>query len=294
MNSTRENSNLNNPCRLCPNGCAVNRKTTAGVCGVEQLKIAKYYLHKFEEPEISGTNGSGTIFFCGCSLRCAFCQNYELSRNLRGKAISVKELAEIFLELETAGAHNVNLVNPTHFSDKIAEALALYKPKIPVVYNTHGYENVEILKEMDGLIDIYLPDLKFFSPTVSKRYTGKENYFEVAIKAIEFMVQKPFVKGEDGLLKSGTIVRHLVLPQNTADSKKILDRWSEYKDMAYINIMSQYTPFGKIENFPELKRKLTKREYDSVIDYALSLNVEKMYYQDMKSSNSDYIPEWDF
>ncbi len=294
MNSIRENSNLNNPCRLCPNACAVNRKTDAGICGVRQIKIAKYYLHKFEEPEISGTNGSGTIFFCGCSLKCVFCQNYELSRNLRGKAINVKDLAEIFLELEAAGAHNINLVNPTHYSDKIAEALAVYKPKIPVVYNTHGYENIEILKDMDGLIDIYLPDLKFFSPAVSKRYTGKENYFEVAIKAIEFMVQKPFVKSEDGLLKSGTIVRHLVLPQNTADSKKILDRWVEYKDTAYINIMSQYTPFGKIENFPELKRKLTKREYDSVIDYALSLNIDKMYYQDMKSSNSDYIPEWDF
>ena len=282
-------------CTLCPNGCKIDKKITSGFCGTDDtIKIAKYYLHKFEEPVISGQNGSGTIFFCGCSLKCVFCQNYELSRNLRGKQISVLELVNIFKELEDMGAHNINLVNPTHYSNKIVEALTIYKPKIPILYNTHGYENIEILQEMDKFIDIYLPDIKFFSPVISKRYCGKENYFEVASKAISFMAKKPFIMGENNLLKSGTIVRHLVLPQNTSDSKKILDWFTSIKDQVYINVMSQYTPFGNIENYKELQRKLTQREYNAVIDYAISLGIENMYYQKMESSNTCYIPKWDY
>ena len=282
-------------CTLCPNGCKIDKKITSGFCGTDDtIKIAKYYLHKFEEPVISGQNGSGTIFFCGCSLKCVFCQNYELSRNLRGKQISVLELVNIFKELEDMGAHNINLVNPTHYSNKIVEALTIYKPKIPILYNTHGYENIEILQEMDKFIDIYLPDIKFFSPVISKRYCGKENYFEVASKAISFMAKKPFIMGENNLLKSGTIVRHLVLPQSTSDSKKILDWFTSIKDQVYINVMSQYTPFGNIENYKELQRKLTQREYNAVIDYAISLGIENMYYQKMESSNTCYIPKWDY
>ena len=282
-------------CTLCPNGCKIDKKITSGFCGTDDtIKIAKYYLHKFEEPVISGQNGSGTIFFCGCSLKCVFCQNYELSRNLRGKQISVLELVNIFKELEDMGAHNINLVNPTHYSNKIVEALTIYKPKIPILYNTHGYENIEILQEIDKFIDIYLPDIKFFSPVISKRYCGKENYFEVASKAISFMAKKPFIMGENNLLKSGTIVRHLVLPQNTSDSKKILDWFTSIKDQVYINVMSQYTPFGNIENYKELQRKLTQREYNAVIDYAISLGIENMYYQKMESSNTCYIPKWDY
>ncbi len=282
-------------CNLCPNKCGVNRSIKKGICGAsDKIRIAKFYLHKFEEPEISGTNGSGTIFFCGCSLKCVFCQNYELSRNQRGKDITVQELADIFKELENQNAHNINLINPTHYSDKIVQALKIYRPKIPIVYNTHGYEDIEILKEIDNYIDVYLPDIKYFSDKVSMRYTGKADYFEKASKAIEFMANKKIVFGEDGLLKSGTIVRHLVLPQNTADSKKILDWFTIIKDKAYINVMSQYTPFGEIEKFPELQRKLTKREYDSVIDYALSLNIEKMYYQKFQSQSESYIPKWDY
>lgn len=249
----------------------------------------------FEEPMISGKNGSGTIFFCGCSLKCVFCQNYELSRSLRGKTITTKELANIFKQLEDLGAHNINLVNPTHYSNKIIEALKIYKPNIPIVYNTHGYENLEILKEINDYIDIYLPDMKFFSPILSKRYTGKEDYFQVASKAIDFMANsKPYVLGDDGLLKSGVIVRHLVLPQGVSDSKKILDWFVSIKDKAYINVMSQYTPFGKIDNFPELKRKITTREYENVLDYAMSLGIENMFYQDKQSASTDYIPQWDF
>lgn len=286
---------MNNFCALCPNGCSADRSVAKGACGVgNTVRIAKYYLHKFEEPVISGKNGSGTVFFCGCSLRCVFCQNYEVSRNLRGKEVTTKELADIFRDLELSGAHNVNLVNPTHYSDKIAEALTIYKPGIPVVYNTHGYEKLDVLEKIDKYIDIYLPDMKFYSPAVSERYTGKSNYFAVARDAVEFMAEKPYVVDENGLLKSGTVVRHLVLPQNVSDSKKILEWFVRIKDKAYINVMRQYTPFGKIENFKELQRKLTEREYRSVIDYALSLGIENMFFQEKESSDVCYIPEWDF
>ncbi len=267
----------------------------AGACGTGgQIKIAKYYLHPFEEPLISGSKGSGTVFFCGCSLKCVFCQNFELSRNLRGKEISVNELSDIFKKLEDMGAHNINLVSPTHYSDKIIEALSIYRPSIPVVYNTHGYENVDIIRKLFPFVDVFLPDIKFFSPLLSKRYCGKENYFEIASKAVEFMMNKPLVIDENGLIKSGVIVRHLVLPTCTSDSKKILDWFSAFKDKAYINIMSQYTPFGDIDAFPELKRKITKREYETVIDYAIFLGIEKAFYQGFKSSGEEYIPSWDY
>ncbi len=285
-----------NKCFLCPNGCKIDKSKQKGVCGTDgNIIIAKYYLHPFEEPVISGTNGSGTIFFCGCSLKCVFCQNYELSRNSRGKIISVYELADIFKQLEDMGAHNINLVNPTHYSDKIIDALKIYRPKIPIVYNTHGYERVEILQEINDYIDVYLPDMKYFSPAVSKRYTGKDDYFKVASKALEFMIEnKPISFGKDKLLKSGVIVRHLVLPQNTSDSKKIIDWFCQFKNMAFINIMSQYTPFGQIESFPELQRKITRREYDTVIDYVIANGIEKAFYQKFDSADEKYIPTWDY
>ena len=289
------NSLNSSPCTLCPNDCKVNRAKGVGVCGAsDKIKIAKYYLHQFEEPIISGKNGSGTVFFCGCPMKCVFCQNHALSRNLRGKEITIDELADIFKQLEDMGAHNINLVSPTHYADKIIKALDIYKPNIPIVYNTSGYEKIQTLEQIDPYIDVYLPDIKFFSPTLSKRYSGKENYFEVASKAVEFMANKPFILGEDNLLKSGTIVRHLVLPQAVSDSKKILDWFSSIKDKAYLHVMSQYTPFGDIDNFSELKRKITKREYENVIEYALSLGIENMYYQKFQSASTEYIPSWDY
>lgn len=279
-------------CSLCPNGCNLSGD---GFCGRNKgVKIAKYYLHPYEEPCISFKNGSGTIFFCGCSLKCVFCQNYELSRNLRGKSISITELANIFKELENMGAENINLVNPTHYSKEIVSALKIYKPNIPIVYNTHSYERIEVLEEIDEFIDIYLADLKYCSPELSKRYCGKSNYFDIAQKAISFMANKPLKFSEDGKMLSGTIVRHLVLPQNTADSKRIIDYFTHIKDKAYLNLMSQYTPFGEIENFPELKRKITKREYDSVLDYAMSKDINNLFYQKIKSADTEYIPKWDF
>ncbi len=285
-----------NNCSLCPNGCKIDKSIYKGTCGTDdKVRIAKFYLHPFEEPIVSGKNGSGTVFFCGCSLKCVFCQNYELSRNERGKEISVKELADIFKQLENDGAHNINLVNPTHYSNKIIEALEIYRPNIPVVYNTHGYERLEIIEKMNDYVDVYLPDMKYFSPAISKRYTGKENYFEIASRAIEFMANnKPIIMGNDGLIKQGVIVRHLVLPQCTSDSKKIIDWFSNIKDKAFLNVMSQYTPFGKIDDFPELKRKITRREYDAVMDYAMSKNIDQMFYQEFESADEKYIPKWDY
>ena len=175
-------------CSICPIECKKDRKTDVGYCGQsEKIKIAKYYLHTFEEPPISGTNGSGTVFFCGCSLKCVFCQNYELSRSKTGKEITPRELADVFIELENMGAHNINLVTPAHFVYQIVEAFKIYRPKIPVVYNTGSYEKVETLQRLDPYVDIYLPDMKFYSPALSKRYLGKENYFDVASEAVAFM-----------------------------------------------------------------------------------------------------------
>ncbi len=285
----------NSPCYLCPNKCGVNRKIQNGICGADDnIRIAKFYLHKFEEPIISGSNGSGTVFFSGCSLKCVFCQNSVISHENKGKIITTNELADIFKKLEHMGAHNINLVNPTHFADKIVQALEIYKPNIPIVYNTHGYENLGILKEIDKYIDVYLPDLKYKSSDISSRYSKRSDYFDVASKAITFMAKKPIKFDNDGLIKSGTVVRHLVLPMNTTDSKAVLDFLSGIKDEIYLNVMSQYTPFGKIENYPELKRKITKREYDSVIDYALSLGFKNMFYQKLKSASELYIPTWDY
>ena len=282
-------------CDLCPNMCGADRTRAAGRCSAtETVRIAKFYLHSFEEPVIAGEKGSGTVFFCGCPLKCVFCQNYEVSRNLRGKYISDKELAEIFKKLENEGATNINLVNPTHYSRAIIRALDIYRPNIPVVYNTHGYERIEILNEINPYIDIYLPDMKFYSPALSERYTGISDYFEKASAAIEFMAEKPLVFGDKGIMKSGTLVRHLVLPQCTSDSKKILDWFADIKDKAFINVMSQYTPFGDIEKFPELKRKITKREYESVLEYAMSLGIENMFYQKIESADTIYIPKWDY
>ena len=282
-------------CNLCPFSCSVNRAEMAGRCGaLNTLRIAKYYIHPYEEPVLTGENGSGTVFFCGCSLKCAFCQNYEVSRNMRGKDITVPRLAEIFKELEDRGAANINLVSPTHYADKIAEALDLYKPAVPAVYNTHGYERIETLQFLDKYIDVYLPDMKFFSPALSKRYAGVSDYFERASAAIEFMAKKPVKFNEGGVMTSGTLVRHLVLPQCTSDSKKILDWFCGIKDRAYINVMSQYTPFGNIKDFPELQRKITAREYNGVLDYAISLGIENMFYQKRKSAGETYIPEWDY
>ncbi len=281
-------------CKLCPVECGANRLTGAGACGVSSLRIAKYYLHPFEEPCISFRGGSGTVFFCGCNLRCAFCQNYEVSRAERGKAITPAQLAEIFQELEAQGAENIALVTPAHVVPYLVEAFELYRPKIPVVYNTGSYEKVETLRLIDPYVDIYLPDMKFYSPVLAKRYLGKADYFDVAEQAIRFMCRKPLRFTDEGKMLSGTIVRHLVMPLGVADSKAILRWFTQLPPSAYLSLMSQYTPFGKIEEFPELQRPITAREYDSVTAYALELGIERLFLQQRGSSSTEYIPKWDF
>ncbi len=284
-------------CTLCPVECGANRLKGVGACGVDGLRVAKFYLHPFEEPCISFGKGSGTIFFSGCNLRCAFCQNYEVSRAKRGKAITPSELADIFKQLEDMGADNVSLVTPSHLTPYLVRAFEIYRPKIPVVYNTGSYEKVETLQRIDPYIDIYLPDMKFMSPALSKRYLGKEDYFDIVSEAVSFMANsKPLRMTKDGKMLSGCIVRHLVMPLCTSDSKAVLKWFNAYlPPSTYLSLMSQYTPFGEIEGMKELSRPITAREYNAVVETALELGLEpRLFAQERKSSGETYIPSWDF
>lgn len=281
-------------CQLCPVGCGADRPARAGACGVKALTVAKYYLHPYEEPPISHKNGSGTVFFGGCSLKCVFCQNYEVSRAERGKAVTPKELADIFVQLEEMGADNINLVTPDHVSDLVAEALSYRKPAIPVVYNSSGYCRVEALEQIAPYIDIWLPDCKFVSPDLAARYTGRRDYFDYAARAIEYMAQKPLVWREDGKLLSGIIVRHLILPSCTSDSLRVLDFLHEtLPEDVPLSLMRQYTPMGDIARFPELGRTITAREYRRVRDYAEQLGFP-LFTQEKASADRAFIPNWDF
>lgn len=283
-------------CTLCPVACGADRTRGIGACGVSAPKIAKYYLHPFEEPCISFRKGSGTIFFTGCNLRCVFCQNYELSRAQRGKEVSPQELADIFKELEDQGAENVSLVTPSHIVPYLVRAFEIYRPQIPVVYNTGSYEKIDTLSLIDPFVDIYLPDLKFYSSALSKRYLSKEDYFDVASEAVSFMASsKPLKMTDEGKMLSGVIIRHLVMPLCSSDSKAII-RWvhSHLPEEVYLSLMSQYTPFGNVDGFPELKRSITAREYQTAVDTALSLGITRLFTQKRDSSATKYIPSWDF
>lgn len=282
-------------CTLCPVACGADRQLKNGYCGVKSLNIAKYYLHPYEEPCISFKNGSGTIFFTGCNLRCVFCQNYELSRAERGKDVSPRELADIFKKLEDAGAENINLVTPSHLVEHILKAFDIYHPEIPVVYNSNGYEKTETLRMIDDFVDIYLPDLKFYSSALAKRYTGREDYFEYASEAVSFMANKPLVMREDGKMLSGCIVRHLILPLCAQDGVKIVN-WiaDELPEPVYFSLMRQYTPFGNLEKYPELKRKITPREYEEVLDCVFRRGLKNVFLQDAKSASEAFVPQWDF
>lgn len=258
------------------------------------VKVAKYYLHPFEEPPISFSKGSGAVFFCGCSLKCVFCQNFELSRNMRGKEIDERGLADIFRTLEEEGADNINLVNPTHYLRHIMGAIEIYKPKIPIVYNTHGYETTESLKLADEFVDIYLPDLKFLDAALAARYTARPDYPDFAKPAVQFMARKPLKTTADGKMLSGCIVRHLILPLAAYDSVNAVRFFSRLDGEPYLSLMSQYTPCGDIENFPELQRKITAREYRRVLEEVNNLGITRVFLQDKSSAQSSFIPEWDF
>ena len=272
-------------CRLCPRNCGVNREAgKSGVCGqTAVVKAARAALHFWEEPCISGKAGSGTVFFSGCPLHCVFCQNKAIAEGTAGKYISVERLSEIFLELQEKGANNINLVTPGHFVPQIADALATAKRKglyLPVVYNTGSYEYRDTLRKMEGLVDIYLPDFKYMDTALGLRYSHAADYSEVAKAAVAEMVRQTgtavFENGdEDGLMKRGTIVRHLVLPGCAEDSKAVIRYLHEtYGDRIYLSIMNQFTPVSGLADYPEINRRVTKQEYEEVVDYALSIGVE--------------------
>lgn len=285
-------------CNICPRGCNAERTeyTGNGFCKMpENPVLARADIHKWEEPCISGKNGTGAVFFSGCSLKCCFCQNYPISHLNKGKAITTERLIEIIKELESKGVHTIDLVNPTHFSHIITDALKIYKPKVPVVYNSSGYDSVEVLKGLEGLIDVYLPDLKYFSAENSKKYAKCPDYFEKASKAIlEMHRQQPETEFKDGIIQKGIIIRHLVLPANVNDSKSIL-QWikDNLPGDTYVSIMSQYTPYGRIKNFKELNRRLTTAEYNKVIDYFLDLGLTNGFMQDKTSAKTNFIPDFD-
>lgn len=285
-------------CNACPRKCNVERNIgefSRGFCKMPyNAVLARASLHLWEEPVISGERGSGAIFFSGCNLRCVFCQNFEISHENFGKQVSKSEFIDIVKRLENQGAHTINLVNPTHFVPFIKEVLSEYKPSVPVVYNTGGYDDVDSIRFLDGLIDVYLPDLKYFDSDVSKKYSNAENYFEKASKAVLEMqrqVGKTIIK--DGIMQKGLIIRHLVLPKNTDQSIKIL-RW--IKDNlpidTYISLMSQYVPYVKTE-YKELNRRIVTAEYQKVIDEFERLGFENGFMQERSSAQTDFIPKFD-
>ena len=283
-------------CNACPRKCGVDRSKKHGFCGAgESFVVARAAKHFWEEPPISGTNGSGAVFFSGCNLRCVFCQNFEVSRAKCGKEITDKRLTEIFDSLISEGAHNLNLVTATQYSERLSGILRAYHSPVPVVYNCGGYESLETLRRLEGLVDIYLPDLKFFDPERSMRYCGAADYFETASAAIlEMRRQQPEDVFEDGLMKKGLIIRHLVLPKNVNQSRRIFEWIKENLGAkTYISLMAQYTPCGKLESFPELQRKITRREYEKAVCFLEDLGFENVFLQELDSAAEQFIPAFD-
>lgn len=283
-------------CTLCPRNCNALRTVQQGVCRTDGILVSRVARHDWEEPCISGTEGSGTVFFAGCNLHCRFCQNYDISVVPHGVNVTVGQLADIFLYVQDMGWKNVNFVTPTHFSDRIAEALRLAKPylNIPVVYNTSSYEKVSALKQLEGLVDVYLPDLKFCSSEVSSQLACAADYFEVATSAIaEMRRQQPNDVFDSQLyMTKGVIIRHLVLPSYVEDSKRILDWIAHFDKDIYVSLMSQYFPARCDDEFTQLNRKLHKHEYESVKQYFFNVGLSNGYSQDVSSATVDYLPEF--
>ena len=284
-------------CNMCPRKCSADRKNSVGFCGVPQdFVIARAALHHWEEPCISGKNGSGTVFFSGCNLRCVYCQNYPISHGCFGKRISDKRLTEIFDSLIEQGAENINLVNPTHYALQLIRVLKDYKSPVPVVYNSSGYESVETLKQLEGLIDIYLPDLKYITADRAQKYSAAADYFEKASAAIaEMRRQVPEdVFSPDGKLLKGLIIRHLILPMNTNRSIEIFS-WIKKTlgERTLVSLMAQYTPCGEIDAFPELQRRITEREYNKVLSFLEEEGFENAFVQQRTAADSGYIPDFD-
>lgn len=289
-------------CKLCPRNCGVNRLNgKKGFCGAsDKIRVARAALHYWEEPCISGEIGSGTVFFSHCTLKCVFCQNYNISQCEWGKDITIERLSDIFLELQEKGALNINLVTPTHYVPQIIEALKIAKNKglrLPIIYNSSGYEKLETIKLLNGYIDVYLPDIKYFESKYSSKYSKANSYFEFALEAIKEMVNQvgEVEFNKDGIIKKGVIIRHLMLPGLLFDSKKIIDAiYKNFGDKVYISIMNQYTPLENVEKYPELNRSLNRKHYDSIIDYALGIGIKNGFIQDEGTDKESFIPLFNF
>ncbi|HBE78635.1 MAG TPA: radical SAM protein [Firmicutes bacterium] len=287
-------------CDLCPRNCHVNRNDTLGFCGAGiQPKLARVALHYWEEPPISGERGSGAVFFSNCNLKCCFCQNYAITHEGLGREITIDELSEKFLYLQYNGAHNINLVTPAHYVPQIAAAIRMARLmglKIPIVYNTSAYEKVETLKMMEGLVDIYLPDLKCVSPEIGKLYYGAPNYFAFAGSAILEMIRQvgPVILDEQGIMRSGVIVRHLLLPDGVDDSFRCLEWAKEYLPSGvYLSVMAQYIPLYQAMKHPEINRRITEAEYQAVVNKMTELDFEDGFMQGLESASEDYVPNFD-
>lgn len=286
-------------CNICPRGCAAVRSGThgSGVCGMgDTFQIARCGKHYWEEPCISGRNGSGAVFFSGCSLRCVFCQNFKISHGGFGAPVTDDNFIRMIQRLEADGAHNINLVNPTHYTAQIIRVLDRYRPAVPIVYNCGGYERPETIRELKGYVDIYLPDLKYVDSAVSRKYSGAADYFQYASAAILEMYEQVGdpVYDDDGMMKSGLMIRHLILPNNIENSIQVLE-WiaQNLPHTVPVSVMSQYTPCGELGQYPELQRRLTQDEYDRVFDRILELGLTEGYIQELSSAKEEYIPPFD-
>lgn len=292
--------NLYKKCMLCPRKCKVNRYKNTGFCGLNyKIKVALAKPFFYEEPPVSGNNGSGTIFFSGCNLKCCFCQNMKISKYNKGKYISIKRLAEIMLELQKKHVHNINLVTPTMYIPSIIKAIKKAKKMgltIPIIYNSSGYENIDAIKLLNGYIDIYLPDFKYFDDKLANKYSKANNYLLNAKLSLKEMVRQtgPCIFDKNGLIKKGTIVRHLMLPNYKDDTKRILDYlYQTYHDNIYISIMNQYTPNEYVE-FKELKKPIEEKDYDEIIAYALDIGIKNAFCQVGGTVSESFIPEFNY
>ena len=284
-------------CNLCPRNCNTDRDTSVGYCKMTNtVKISRAALHHWEEPCISAENGSGTVFFSGCNMGCVYCQNQDISHGGFGKEISLERLAQIFVELQSKNAHNINLVTPTHYTPQIIKAVEMARKSglsLPVVYNTSGYEKAENIEGLEGTVDIYLPDFKYFSADTAQKYSFCADYPQMAKEAISAMVKQtgPCVFDDDGVIQKGTVVRVLVLPGLAEEAKSIIEYlYSTYGDDIFISIMSQYTPCTNLEKYPEINRKLTQQEYDDVVDFAVELGLENGFVQEGEAASESFIP----
>ncbi len=297
---------MENLCNICPRKCGTDRSKNIGYCKTsEDIFVAKVMLHHFEEPIISGdceekNRGSGAVFFVGCNLGCVYCQNHEISGNQnsfkhKGKKVSPNELAKIFKKLEDAGAYNINLVTPTHYTKQIIHALKIYKPKIPIVWNSSGYELEETLKQLEGLVDVFLVDFKYYLTENSKKYSFAPDYPEFCKKAIcEMKRQQPNDVIENGIMKKGLIVRHLVLPTLTKDSEQIIDWvYENLSNKTYFSLMSQYVPCGNAKNFPEINRRILPLEYKILVNKLIKLDFVNAFVQDFSSANNSFTPNFE-